>query len=173
MKTIDKHILNALDNYPYSLAETIESLEYALSYDDKNTTAIGLMGRIYAEQLLDYETAKEYYSEALSHDIYALGIYPHYIDVLILNEDWDEAEKLIDFALTLKGMDKVNVLFRKAWLKEIQCDYKMVKKLLKKIKKLNCNDNNDSIIEEFSKRIDRKMGKKKAKKKKKKVKKAK
>lgn len=31
MKTVNKHLLNALDNYPYSLTDTIESLEYALS----------------------------------------------------------------------------------------------------------------------------------------------
>ena len=165
MRTIDKHLLNALDNYPYSLAETIESLEYALSYDDKNTRAIGLMGRIYAEQLLDYETAKAYYAEALSYDIYALGIYPYYIEALILNEDLDEAEKLIDYALTVKGIDKVSILFKKAWLKEVSCDYKAIKKVLKQIKKLNCNNNNDSVLDEFKQRIDRKMVKKKKKKK--------
>lgn len=161
MKTIDKHLLNALDNYPYSLNETIESLEYALSYDDKNTMAICLMGRIYAEQLLDYETAKEYFSEALSHNIHALEVYPYYIDTLILNEDFTEAEKLIDFALTVKGMDKVNILFKKAWLKEVLRDFKSAKKVLKEIKLLNCNTGNDSVLEEFNRRIDNKIGKKK------------
>ncbi|MFA5619272.1 MAG: hypothetical protein WDA08_03100 [Weeksellaceae bacterium] len=163
MKTIDKHLLNALDNYPYALAETIESLEYALSYDDKNPMAIGLLGRIYAEQMMDYETAKAFYSEALSYDIYALWVYPYYIDVLILNEDWEEAEKLIEFALTVKGMDKVSILFKKAWLKEVLGDFKTAKKVLKEIKKLNCNNNNDSILEEFNQRIDKKTGRKKKK----------
>ncbi|MFA7615880.1 MAG: hypothetical protein WCY16_04790 [Weeksellaceae bacterium] len=164
MRAIDKHLLNALDNYPYSLSDTIESLEYALSYDDKNTMAICLMGRIYAEQLLDYETAKEYFSEAISHNIHALEVYPYYIDTLILNEDFAEAEKLIDFALTVKGMDKVNILFKKAWLKEVLRDFKSVKKVLKEIKRLNCNTGNDSVLEEFNRRIDQKIGKKKRKK---------
>lgn len=164
MRAIDKHLLNALDNYPYSLNETIESLEYALSYDDKNTMAICLMGRIYAEQLLDYETAKEYFSEALSYNIHALEVYPYYIDTLILNEDFEEAEKLIDFALTVKGLDKVNILFKKAWLKEVLRDFKSAKKVLKEIKLLNCNAGNDSVLEEFNRRIDNKIGKKKKKK---------
>ncbi|MGB3453864.1 MAG: hypothetical protein WBA59_08555 [Moheibacter sp.] len=164
MRAIDKHLLNALDNYPYSLNETIESLEYALSYDDKNTMAICLMGRIYAEQLLDYETAKEYFSEALSHNIHALEVYPYYIDTLILNEDFEEAEKLIEFALTVKGLDKVNILFKKAWLKEVLRDFKSAKKVLKEIKLLNCNADNDSVLEEFNRRIDNKIGKKKKKK---------
>lgn len=161
MRAVDKHLLNALDNYPYSLSETIESLEYALSYDDKNTMAICLMGRIYAEQLFDYETAKEYFSEAISHNIHALEVYPYYIDTLILNEDFGEAEKLIDFALTVKGMDKVNILFKKAWLKEVLRDFKSAKKVLKEIKLLNCNTGNDSVLEEFNRRIDNKIGKKK------------
>jgi len=161
MRAVDKHLLNALDNYPYSLSETIESLEYALSYDDKNTMAICLMGRIYAEQLLDYETAKEYFSEAISYNIHALEVYPYYIDTLILNEDFTEAEKLIDFALTVKGMDKVNILFKKAWLKEVLRDFKSAKKVLKEIKLLNCNTGNDSVLEEFNRRIDNKIGKKK------------
>lgn len=95
MKTLDKHLFSALDNYPYNLLETIESLEYALSYNDKNTMALCLLGRIHAEKLMDYETAKEYFSEAISYNIYALKIYPHYIQTLILNEDFEEAEKLI------------------------------------------------------------------------------
>ncbi|MBW7870961.1 MAG: hypothetical protein H3C39_07870 [Flavobacteriia bacterium] len=164
MRAIDKHLLNALDNYPYSLNETIESLEYALSYDDKNTMAICLMGRIYAEQLLDYEIAKEYFSEALSYNIHALEVYPYYIDTLILNEDFEEAEKLIEFALTVKGLDKVNILFKKAWLKEVLRDFKSAKKVLKEIKLLNCNAGNDSVLEEFNRRIDNKIGKKKKKK---------
>jgi uncharacterized protein YfaS (alpha-2-macroglobulin family) len=49
MKTIDKYLFQALDNYPYSLQETVESLDYALSYDEKNTTALCLYARIEAE----------------------------------------------------------------------------------------------------------------------------
>ena len=57
MKSIDKYLFQALDNYPYSLEETVESLDYALSYDEKNTVALCLYGRLYAEQLKHYETA--------------------------------------------------------------------------------------------------------------------
>ncbi len=163
MKTLDKYLLNALDKYHYSLTETIESLEYALSYDDKNPLAICLLGRIYAEQLSDYETAKEYFSEALSHNLHALEVYPNYIQTLILNEDFEEAEKLIDFAMTVKGMDKVRILFKKVWLKEVLGEYPAAKKLLKEIKSINCHNGNESYLEEFQKRIDSKMGKKKKK----------
>ncbi|WP_243839356.1 hypothetical protein [Flavobacterium sp. S87F.05.LMB.W.Kidney.N] len=35
MKTTDKYLFQALDNYPFWLEGTIESLDYAFSYDDK------------------------------------------------------------------------------------------------------------------------------------------
>lgn len=161
MKTLDKHLFSALDNYPYNLLETIESLEYALSYNDKNTMALCLMGRIYAEQLMDYETAKEYFSEAISHNIYALEIYPNYIETLILNEDFSEAEKLIEFALTVKGINKIEILLKKVILLEIQKEFAQAKLILKEIKMLNCNSNYNSIIKEYKERIDSKIPKKK------------
>ena len=50
MKSIDKYVVQALDNYPSWLEETIESLGYALAYDNKNVTALCLYGRFHAEQ---------------------------------------------------------------------------------------------------------------------------
>ena len=101
MKTLaNNYIFKALDAFPYDLEECIESLTYALSYDEKNTIALCLMGRIYSEQLKDFETAKLYFTEALTENINAFNVYPHYINVLLWNEDLKEAEKLIDFALT-------------------------------------------------------------------------
>jgi tetratricopeptide (TPR) repeat protein len=98
MKTIDKYLFQAMDNYPYCLEETLESLEYSLSYNDKNTMTFFLYGRILSEQLQDYEEAKLYFQEAITININALEIYPFYIHTLILNEDYAEATQLIDFS---------------------------------------------------------------------------
>lgn len=134
MKTVDKYLFKALDSYPYYLEEVIESLDYALSFDSKNTTALWLYGRVYCEQLQDYETAKQYFEEALANDVYAIFVYPYYLNALLLNEDYDEAAKLIDFALTIKGMNKANVLLRKARLLERQNDIRGALKSLKEIR---------------------------------------
>ena len=74
MKTVDKYLFQALDNYPYSLEETIESLDYALSYNDKNVMALCLYGRVQTEQLADYEEAKRYFQEALTININAVAL---------------------------------------------------------------------------------------------------
>ena len=167
MKSVDKYLFQALDNYPYWLEGTIESLDYALSYDDKNTTALCLYGRIHAEQLQDYEGAKNYFQQAISIDIHALEVYPYYIETLLLNEDFEEAQKLIDFALTIKGVKKVEIRLKLVSLFERQLAFKKALKLLKKVKlELIVSDHNYQI-EETEKRLNSKLETNSKKKKKK------
>lgn len=61
----NRYVLKALDAYPYNLEEVSESLEYALSYDSEDTTALCLMGRMHGEILKDFEAAKNYFWKPL------------------------------------------------------------------------------------------------------------
>jgi tetratricopeptide (TPR) repeat protein len=175
MKTIDKYLFQALDNYPYSLEETIESLDYAFSYDAKNTMVLCLYGRIQAEQLWNYEEAKHYFQEALAINIHALEVYPHYLHTLILNEDYEEAQKLIDFALTVKGINKSEIFVKKAILLEAQQQFKEALREIKNAKLCTLQFAFESDITEVEKRIKGKIDllekKKKSKKSKKDLKK--
>lgn len=153
MKTVDKYLFQALDSYPYCLEETIESLDYALSCDPKNVMALCLYGRVYAEQLCNYDMAKQYYQEALAADVYAVTVYPFYLNTLLLNEDYEEADKLISFALTVKGIHKVSIMFKKARLLERQNDVKGALKYLKQIKLQECDNSLSSCIEELETRL--------------------
>lgn len=171
MKTIDKYLFQALDNYPYSLEETIESLDYAFSYDAKNTMVLCLYGRIQAEQLMNYEEAKTYFQEALAINIHALEVYPYYIQTLILNEDYEEAQKLIDFAITIKGINKSEVFVKKAILLEAQQQFKAALEAIKSAKFCTLQFAFDSDITEVEKRIQDKIDLLKNKKKSKKSKK--
>lgn len=164
MKTVNKYLFQALDNYPYNLEEVVESLNYALSYNNKNTMALCLYGRVYAEQLSDYEQAKLYFQEALITDVFAKEVYPHYIQTLIQNEDYEEATKLIDFALTIKGINKVEVLMKKVCLLEKAHQFKKGLKLMKKVKLSTLNSDYNYLIEETEKRLKHKAGKKSSKK---------
>lgn len=157
MKTIDKYLFQALDNYPYSLEETIESLDYAFSYDSKNTMVLCLYGRIQAEQLLNYEEAKNYFQEALAINIYAFEVYSYYLYTLILNEDYEEAQKLIEFALTIKGINKAEILIKKAILFEVQQKYEEALIVVKSAKLHSIQHDYDSGITEVEKRIKSKI----------------
>jgi len=125
------------------------------------------MGQVYAEQLHDYETAKTYYQEALAENIHAIDVYKHYISVLLWNEDYDEAEKLINFAFTVKGIDKGLLYLKKAQLFEQRQQFKMALKHLKKAKEFAYNGDFIYFLEEEKSRIKDKMPKKKKKNKKK------
>jgi tetratricopeptide (TPR) repeat protein len=157
MKTIDKYLFQALDNYPYSLEETIESLDYAFSYDAKNTMVLCLYGRIQAEQLWNYEEAKNYFQEALAINIHALEVYPYFLQTLILNEDYKEAQKLIDFALTIKGINKSEIYIKKAILFEAQLRFKDALTAIKNAKLYTLQFAFESDIMEVEKRIKSKI----------------
>ncbi len=170
MQSIDKYLVQALDNYPYSLEEALESLGYALAYDNKNVMALCLYGRFYTEQLQDYEAAKTYFSEALAIDIQAVAVYPFYVETLLLNEDYDEALKLIDFALTVKGVDKTAMLLKKIQWFEKQKEWKKALKLVKEAKLWDTSIYTSSIDEtekrlKAKKKLEQPKAKKKLKKK--------
>ncbi|WGH76110.1 hypothetical protein P8625_02790 [Tenacibaculum tangerinum] len=171
MKTLaNNYIFKALDAFPYDLEEAVEALTYALAYEEKNVVALCLMGRIYAEHLGDFEKAKKYYTEALAENMYAFNVYPHYINVLLWNEDYEEVKRFIDFARTVKGSDKAILYVGKAQLHEQKQAYKKSLHCLKLAKRYTYNDDYMRIIKEHTERVKDKLPKKKKKKSKKKQK---
>lgn len=161
------YLFKALDAYPYDLEEAIEALNYALSYDDKNAKALCLMGKVYAEQLGEYEAAKECYAQAMASHMEMPYIYPDYIRTLIMNEDYEEAQKLLDFAMALKAADKAVLYFYQGLLNEVQNEYKEAINAYKQAKKHGLNNEFIRRIEEEIRRVKGKLGKKKSKNKKK------
>ncbi|WP_299121399.1 hypothetical protein [uncultured Tenacibaculum sp.] len=161
---INNYVFKALDAFYYDLEETMESLNYALSYDDKNTMALTLMGRVYAEKLYKYSEAIEYYKEVLAININAFEVYSPYINVLLWNEDLKEAEDFIDFALTVKGSDKAMLYLKKAVVKEHQKKYKSALKFIKLAKEHSYNSDFMYTIDTTKDRIKEKMPNSKKKK---------
>lgn len=154
---INNYVLKALDAYPYELEEAVENINYALSYESDNVYALYLMGQVQAEQLGDYEQAKVYYAEALANKMDFHKVYYKYIKVLLWNEDFNEAQKLIDFALTVKGIDKGAILECQGQLFEIKQEYKKAIKAFKKAKMFGFNDWFLNHIEEEISRIKKKI----------------
>ncbi len=116
--TKNKYYFEALDNYPYSLPDCLEALNYALSYDPEDADSLCLMGRIYSEMLNDYEKAKLYFEEAMQCDVTNLNTPQYYIKCLLDNEDLHEADKLIAYSLKIKGIDKVTLWLHRSLLSE-------------------------------------------------------
>ena len=157
MNSVNKYVLQALDNYPYYLEGTLESLSYALSYDESNTMALCLMGRVYSEQLFDYEQAKKYFQEALAYNVQALEVYPYFIQTLIDMGEYEAAKNTIKFAVTLPGMPLAEIWIKKALLFEKLRKFKKALKISKMAKMDNLDSNLSSTIKSIEDRIKSKL----------------
>lgn len=130
--------MQALDTYPYDLSEVLEALNYAISCNNENAAAHCLMGRLYMEQLKDYTKAEYYYEQALIKDMNYTVTYSLYSLLLIYLEEYEKAEKLINHAKTLKGIDKSVILHRKGLICESKKEYKEAKRYMKEAFKESC-----------------------------------
>lgn len=164
-KTVNNYVFKAMEEFDYNIEYAAEALNYALAYDENNTMALTLMGRLYAEKLFDYDTAIEYYKKVLAERINAFEVYNVYITALLNNEDYKEADDFMDFAFTVKGVDKAMLYINKAILNERLFKYKEAMKMVKEAVKNNYDADFNYTIEEVEKRIKGKMPKKKKKKK--------
>jgi len=164
MSSIDnKYYIQALDTYQFSLAETIEALTYSLSYDPSHGPSHCLLARIYMEQLEEYEPAREHFQSALEFGINNVTVYKWYSLLLIKLKEYKNAEKLINHAYTVKGIDRSAMLQREALLKESIHDYENAKRLLKEsIKASVFNEHIDFLRSELH-RVKNKLGKPKKK----------
>ena len=57
--------MKAMDAYPYNLEETLESINYSLSYNDSNPFSYILLGRFYVEQFYNFKEAISCFEKAL------------------------------------------------------------------------------------------------------------
>ncbi len=125
------YFIKALDNYAYNFQESIEALNFALSYDEEHAGAHCLMGRLCFEYLDTYDQAEIHFKRALFYDKNCVQAYRYYIDLLIITEELDKAEKLIEKALLVKGINKPKMYYRIALIFEIRKMYTESKKHLK------------------------------------------
>lgn len=150
---MNPYVTKAMDAYPYQLQEAVEALTYALSYDEGNVLALVLMGRVYAEQMHNYAEAIRCYEEAMGCDMEAVVIYPYFVRALILYEEFDKARKLIEYAMSVKGVDKVDMIRQRVIIEEKTGHYNKAIKWLKEMRKMVCNDGHDEWMAATEKRL--------------------
>ena len=157
METLNNYVLKAINAYPYDLEETVENLNYALSTEPQNSYALHLMGKIQSEHLGDFEKAKLYFAAALAAKLENQNVYPDYISVMIKNEDYLEAKELIDFSMSIKGIDKAKIWFLKSFLLESKGKYGKTIKALKKAQRFGYDTEFDDWVNAHINRVKAKM----------------
>ena len=161
MNTIaDQYYIKALDQYPYDLNETMENLNYALSYNKEHIGANYLMGKLHCEQLNQYIEAEEYYVAALASDPDNMKVCSEYTVLLIRMREFDKAKGLIAYTQKLKGVDISTIKAHKALINEYQLNYK---KALKNYRKALLHAYDEDLINQINQDIKRVKMKKKIK----------
>lgn len=155
--TKNKYYFEALDYFPYNMSECLDALNYALSYEPEDADSLCLMGRVYSEVLRDYETGKKYFEEAMQSNIGNVNTPKYYIECLLNNEDYEEAEKLIEYALKMKGIDKAEIFVCKSLLFERKENYEEALLNIETAKRFNYCKNIAEVLEEREKSIQSKM----------------
>lgn len=155
--TKNKYYFEALDYFPYNMSECLDALNYALSYEPEDADSLCLMGRVYSEVLKDYETGKKYFEEAMQSNIANVNTPKFYIECLLSNEDYEEAEKLIEYALKMKGIDKAEILNCKSLLFERKGDHKKALEILKEARTFSYCRSTLDILEDREKLVQEKM----------------
>jgi len=97
------YLIKALAAYPWDLDETVENLNYALSYDPHDARALLLKGTVCLRNFRDYPEAIDYLTEALANDMDLIDAYPLLAEAYCASGRYTEGIKLIEFGLTIPG----------------------------------------------------------------------
>jgi tetratricopeptide (TPR) repeat protein len=154
--TANIYLVKALDYYPYNLEEALESLNYAMAYEENNPIALCLMGRVQLEIFKDYKLANTYFREALAASIDYLETYTYFLDCLLIQEEFEEMEKLVAFAQKRKGVDRGLLFYYEALRLEKQLKFKKAQKAIKEAMLLAQTGSFMSDLEEMKKRVEKK-----------------
>ena len=126
----DKYYIKALEAYAYDMEESVDSLNYALGYDPEHVGANYLMGRMCMEYFNDFDRAEEHFITALAADPKGGMVYEEYTWLLCETRRFDEALRMIHFALTLRGVETARFLWMEARVYEMRREYQLARETL-------------------------------------------
>ena len=157
LNAADQYYLKALDHYPYDLEGTVEALSFALGHDEEHCQSNCLMGRIFMEQMKEYEMADYYFEKALMSDFNYPDTFKYYSLLKIWKGEFPKAQKIIDYSLRVRGMDRATMLHRKAMVYECTGKYLEAKLCLQQIKLIASNNEWVSYAEKELLRLKKKV----------------
>lgn len=151
------YLIKALDYYPFNLEESLESLNYAMAFEENNPIALCLMGRVQLEIFKDYALADNYFREAIAANNNYLETYTYFLECLLIQEEFEEMTKLLAFARKRKGIDRGMMFYYEAMLFEKQLKFKKALKAIKEAMLRATTSSFMSDLEEMKKRVEKKI----------------
>ncbi|MBL4662902.1 MAG: hypothetical protein JKY22_04955 [Flavobacteriaceae bacterium] len=160
LTTADNYYLKAkaaCGDYSSDWGEACEASNYALSYDENHGASLCLLGEIYAKHLSQFDKAYECFDRLIATNINYVEVYPLYAKYLIWGDEIKRAEKLVEFALSIKAIDESQLHWLSAYIEETKGNYKKSLKYLKKAKTLTYNEYYFGFMEDEEQRIKKKI----------------
>lgn len=149
-------VSKAIDERDISVAKDL--LVEILSIDPGYGRAHNHLGWIYETKIKDFDRAKRHYELAIK---FCKGTYPvvyvNYGYLLIEFGLLDEAEKVIEEGLLVRGADKATLNYQKGKIAEHQQDYVQALKIYQLAQKLNFNKDFHSMLLNEIGRVQSKM----------------
>lgn len=137
----ETYYLKALENYPWELSEVMENLTYSLSYDDSNSAANCLMGKLQMNQLKNYQIAEEYFNKSISVNPDFGCAYENLVMLYIRIGKLKKAQQVLDYSQRISSITKSFLLRTMALILEKQGEFKLSKHYLKAaLMETTCND---------------------------------
>lgn len=128
---LSNYYLEAYDSYPYDLKQALESLNYALAYDNEHAPSLCLMGKMQYEQLKNAAEAAHYFELAMVYDKNYTDTYYAYIDMLISFRSFEKARTIIDKADAIAGICQACLWQKKSMWFEKQGELEYAKEAIK------------------------------------------
>ena len=149
----DQYYLKAMNSYPWRIADALENLNYALSYDENHAQAWCLQGIVHMYSLKNYSEAQAAFNKSIRADLSHVDAYKHLSLLKIWKGETERAYKLIDYALKLEGMDRAVMLGLKAMAMEIQGRFKTATDILETAKLLSLDCDTINWLNKNQKRV--------------------
>ncbi len=157
MNITESHFLKALSSYPKDIEKVIENLNLALSSDYRHAPSLCLMGKVFANEIKDYSLAENYFKKAIKADFNYVETHINYIKLLLIYGNLEIIDKQIELSKQVIGVNVCELYLLKAKALEMNRHFNEAIQNVELALTLSCTENIDKELEEFKKRILRKM----------------
>jgi len=157
MNITESYFLKALSNYPKDIDKVIENLNLALSSDYRHAPSLCLMGKVFANEIKDFSLAENYFKKAMKADFNYAETHINYIKLLLIYGNHEIIDKQIELSKHVIGVNVCELYLLKAKSLEMNKHFNEALQNIDLALTLSCLDNIDKELEEFKKRILRKM----------------
>lgn len=155
--TADQYYIKAIDAYDYDHEEVIESLNYALSYDEHHVMANTLMARMYIDHFKNLEMAEHYLFMALSESPQNIAALAVLFWLRMANKQYSEAHNVCLKSIKLPEASLPDWYRMMALVGELQGDYFRALYYLKKAKKNSILNNYCDFLDKEKSRVKLKL----------------